>query len=190
MSSAATAVPTGPPVAKSPKKAKRKSSGPSVSALILKAVAASSERGGISLPALKKALKAGGYNAVKNNARILAAIKRLLTKKTLVQTKGSFKLNKKPPKPRKKIVKKKTKAKKVKKAGVKKAAGSASPVKKSPKKKRKAKSPKKAKTTTAAKKTKKPKSPKKKSPKKKSPKKVLKKSPKKTLRTRAAAAKK
>uniref|UniRef100_A0A3Q3MLZ1 Si:ch211-103n10.5 n=1 Tax=Labrus bergylta TaxID=56723 RepID=A0A3Q3MLZ1_9LABR len=72
--------------------------------LILKAVAASSDRGGLSLAALKKALKAGGYDVVKNNVRILVAIKCLLTKKSLVQTKGrgasgSFKLNKKPPKP-------------------------------------------------------------------------------------------
>nr|XP_020499100.1 histone H1-like [Labrus bergylta] len=124
---------------------------PSVSSLILKAVAASSDRGGLSLAALEKALKAGGYDVVKNNVRILVAIKCLLTKKSLVQTKGrgasgSFKLNNKPPKPRKKkVVKKKPTAKKVKKAGVKKAAGSATPAaKKSPKKKRKSKSPKKS----------------------------------------------
>ncbi|XP_020503998.2 histone H1-like [Labrus bergylta] len=144
--------------------------GPSVSSLILKAVAASSDRGGLSLAALEKALKAGGYDVVKNNVRILVAIKCLLTKKSLVQTKGrgasgSFKLNKKPPKPRKKkVVKKKPIAKKVKKAGVKKAAGSVTPAaKKSPKKKRKSKSP------------------------KKSPKKSLKKA-KRDTRTRAAAA--
>lgn len=158
MSSAAIALPAAPP-AKSPKKKAKKASGPTLSSLILKAVSGSSARGGVSLAALKKALKAGGYDVVKNKGRIGVAIKRLVKKKTLVRAKGSFKLNKKPPTPRKKkVVKKKAKAKKVKKAKAKKAvAGSA---KKSPKKK-KAKSPKKAKKPAAAKKPKKPKSPKK-----------------------------
>ncbi|XP_070689645.1 protamine-like protein [Pempheris klunzingeri] len=168
MSSAATAL---PPAAKSPKKrakSQRKQTGPTVSDLILKAAAASKERGGVSLAALKKALKAGGYDVVKNKARIVSAIKRLVANKSLVQTKGtgasgSFKLNKKPPTPRKKKVvrKKKPKAKKVKKVRAKKAAGGATPAaKKSPKKKA-TKSPKKAKRPAAAKKPKKPKSPKK-----------------------------
>uniref|UniRef100_A0AAZ1XDK2 H15 domain-containing protein n=1 Tax=Oreochromis aureus TaxID=47969 RepID=A0AAZ1XDK2_OREAU len=161
MSSAAIALPPPAP-AKSPKKrakSPRKKTGPTVSDLILKALSTSTQRGGVSLAALKKALKAGGYDVVKNNARILIAVKRLVTKKSLVQTKGSgasgsFKLNKKPPTPRKR---------KVKRASVKKAAaGGATPAaKKSPKKRRKSKSPKKAKRPTAAKKPKKPKSPKK-----------------------------
>ncbi|CAK6950561.1 protamine-like protein [Scomber scombrus] len=154
--------------AKSPKKrarSQKKKTGPTVSDRILKAVSASSDRGGVSLAALKKALKAGGYDVVKNKARILTAIKRLVINKSLVQIKGtgasgSFKLNKKAPKPKKKVVKKKPKAKKVKKTRAKKAAG-ATPTKKSPKKKRKAKSPKKAKRPAAVKKPKKPKSPKK-----------------------------
>ncbi|XP_045891097.1 protamine-like protein [Micropterus dolomieu] len=172
MSSAVTALPAAAP-AKSPKKrakSLRKKTGPTVSDLILKAASASAstERGGLSLAALKKALKAGGYDVVKNKARILVSIRRLVANKSLVQTKGtgasgSFKLNKKPPTPRKKkVVKKKPKAKRVKRASVKKAAGGPAPAaKKSPKKKRKAKSPKKAKRPAAAKKPQKPKSPKK-----------------------------
>lgn len=139
-----------------------------MSDLILKAINASTERGGVSLAALKKALKAGGYDVVKNKARVLLAIRRLVAKKSLVQIKGtgasgSFKLNKKPPTPRKKKVvkKKKPKAKKVKRATAKKADGASPAAKKSPKRKRKAKSPKKAKRPAAAKKPKKPKSPKK-----------------------------
>lgn len=170
MSSAAVALPPATP-AKSPKKrtkSPRKKTGPTVSDRILKAVSASTERGGISLAALKKALKAGGYDVVKNKARVLLSIRRLVANKALVQIKGtgasgSFKLNKKPPTPRKKKVVKKKKpgAKKVKRASVKKTAGGASPAaKKSPKKKRKAKSPKKAKRPAAAKKPKTPKSPK------------------------------
>ncbi|XP_044051974.1 protamine-like protein [Siniperca chuatsi] len=170
MSSAVTALPSAAP-AKSPKKrakSQKKKTGPTVSDLILRAASASTERGGVSLAALKKALKAGGYDVVKNKARVLIAIRRLVANKSLVQTKGtgasgSFKLNKKPPTPRqKKVVKKKPKAKRVKRARVSNAAGGATPgAKKSPKKKRKAKSPKKAKRPAAAKKPKKPKSPKK-----------------------------
>lgn len=185
MSSAVIALPPATPV-KSPKKrtkSSRKKTGPTVSDRILKAVSASTERGGVSLAALKKALKAGGYDVVKNNARILIAIRRLVANKSLVQIKGtgasgSFKPNKKPPTPRKKKVVKKKKpgAKKVQKT-----AGGASPAaKKSPKKKRKAKSPKKAKRPAAAA-AKKPKTP-------KSPKKVKRRVAKST-RTRAAAKK-
>ncbi|XP_061586012.1 protamine-like protein [Cololabis saira] len=141
----------------SPLKRKRKT-GPTVSARILKAVSASSQRGGVSLVALKKVLKAGGYDVVKNKVRIRTAIKRLVTKKSLVQSKGSYKINKKAPAARKKKVVKRKKPKTKKKTAVKKKA-----VKKSPKKKRKAKSPKKAKKAAGPKKTKKPKS---KSPKK------------------------
>lgn len=194
MSSPAAAAPLATP-AKSPKKkprAQKKNTGPSVSDLILKAVSTYTGRGGMSLAALKKALKAGGYDVVKNRARIVIAIKRLVANKSLVQTKGSgaagsFKLNKKPPTPRKKKVvkKKKPKTKRVKKAGAKKAAAGASPAaKKSPKKKRKPKSPKKAKKPATAKKTAAAKKPKR----VKSPKKVKRKVAKST-RTRAAAKK-
>lgn len=78
----------------------RKASGPPVSELITKAVAASKERSGVSLAALKKALAAAGYDVEKNNSRIKLGLKSLVSKGTLVQTKGtgasgSFKLNKK-----------------------------------------------------------------------------------------------
>ncbi|KAM9394162.1 histone H1 [Pholidichthys leucotaenia] len=172
MSSDVIVLPMAAPAKSPKKKAGRKKAGPAVSKLIVAAVSSSSDRGGLSLAALKKALKASGYDAVKNNARILVAIRRLLKNKTLVQAKGtgasgSFKLNKKAPKARKKKVLKKKKpkakkAKKAKKASAKKAAGSAGPAtKKSPKKKKKAKSPKKAKKPAAAKKPKSLKSPKK-----------------------------
>uniref|UniRef100_A0AAX7SSS0 Histone H1 n=1 Tax=Astatotilapia calliptera TaxID=8154 RepID=A0AAX7SSS0_ASTCA len=70
----------------------------SVGELIVKAVAASKERNGLSVAALKKALAAGGYNVDKNKARVKTAIKSLVAKGTLVQTKGtgasgSFKMN-------------------------------------------------------------------------------------------------
>ena len=94
---AATAAP-----AKAPKKkaaAKPKKAGPSVGELIVKAVSASKERSGVSLAALKKALTAGGYDVEKNNSRVKITVKSLVTKGTLVQTKGtgasgSFKINK------------------------------------------------------------------------------------------------
>lgn len=79
---------------------RRKASGPPVSELITKAVAASKERSGVSLAALKKALAAAGYDVEKNNSRIKLGLKSLVSKGILVQTKGtgasgSFKLNKK-----------------------------------------------------------------------------------------------
>ncbi|KAE8292068.1 Histone H1.5 [Larimichthys crocea] len=177
MSSPAAALPVAAP-AKSPIKRarpqKKKNAGPTLRDQIMQILFGSNQRGGVSLPALKKSLKAGGYDVDKKKAILLLTLKRLVAKNTVVQTKGSYKANKKPPTPRKKVVKKKPKAKKVKK--VKKAAGAATP-KKSPKKKRKPKSPKKAKTPAAAKKPKATK-------KAKSPKKA-----KRSTRTRAAAKK-
>uniref|UniRef100_A0A8C0K7I7 H1.1 linker histone, cluster member n=1 Tax=Canis lupus dingo TaxID=286419 RepID=A0A8C0K7I7_CANLU len=86
--------------AKKPAGARRKSTGPSVSELIVQAVSSSKERSGVSLAALKKALAAAGYDVEKNNSRIKLGLKSLVSKGTLVQTKGtgasgSFKLNKK-----------------------------------------------------------------------------------------------
>ncbi|XP_066102862.1 histone H1.1 [Saccopteryx bilineata] len=80
--------------------ARKKPAGPPVSELITKAVGASKERSGVSLAALKKALAAAGYDVDKNNSRIKLGLKSLVSKGTLVQTKGtgasgSFKLNKK-----------------------------------------------------------------------------------------------
>ncbi|XP_063784955.1 histone H1C-like [Pseudophryne corroboree] len=183
-----------------------KSSGPSVSELILKAVAASKERSGVSLAALKKALAAGGYDVERNNSRIKVGVKGLVTKGTLTQVKGtgafgSFKLNKNQLESKKAALKpKKPAAKKVAKSPKKpKKAPSAA---KSPKKVKKpakaaaAKSPKKPKAVkpkkaakSPAKKTAKPKAAK--SPAKKAAKPKAAKSPaKKAAKPKNAAAKK
>ncbi|XP_062400318.1 histone H1-like [Sardina pilchardus] len=174
----AETAPAAAPIKAPKKKAPRpKKTGPSVGELVVKAISASKEKKGVSLAALKKALAAGGYDVEKNNARVKIAIKSLVTKGTLVQTKGtgasgSFKLNKaaekKPakkaaPKAKKPAAKKPAAAKKPKKAAAKKPAAA----KKSPKKAaKKPATPKKA--TKSPKKAKKPAAPKKaaKSPKK------------------------
>ncbi|KAM9328408.1 uncharacterized protein KZ484_019762 [Pholidichthys leucotaenia] len=163
--------------------------GPSVGELIVKAVTASKEKKGMSLAAIKKALAAGGYDVDKNKSRVNIAIKSLVNKGTLSQTKGtgasgSFKAakaeskakkaaKKSPAKAKKPAAKKPTAAKKPKAAGAKKAAAAK-------------KSPKKVKKPAAAKKA--PKSPKKAA---KSPKKVAKKTPaaKKAAPKKAAKAK-
>ncbi|CAK6981333.1 histone H1-like isoform X2 [Scomber scombrus] len=175
-----------PAVASPAKSAKKKAapkpkkSGPSVSELIVQAVSASKERSGVSLAALKKALAAGGYDVDKNKARVKTAVKSLVAKETLVQTKGtgasgSFKMNKKAePKPVKKV------APKAKKPAAKKPAVAKKPKTAAKKTAVAKKSPKKVKKPAAAKKaTKSPKKPAAKSPKKaaKSPKKVVKKAP-------------
>ncbi|XP_030045379.1 histone H1.3-like [Microcaecilia unicolor] len=159
---AATAAPTAAPGAAKKKvkkpagaaKARKSSSGPSVSELIVKAVSASKERSGMSLAALKKALAASGYDVEKNNSRLKLAVKSLVSKGSLLQTKGSgasgsFKLNKKKPESTKKS------APKSKKPAVKKPKKGASVgVKKSPKR---AKKPSAAATKKVAKSPKKPK---------------------------------
>ncbi|XP_004640184.2 histone H1.1 [Octodon degus] len=103
----ASTAPEKPAAAKKAKKpakasaaAKKKPAGPSVSELIVQAVSSSKERSGVSLAALKKTLAAAGYDVEKNNSRIKLGLKSLVSKGTLVQTKGtgasgSFKLNKK-----------------------------------------------------------------------------------------------
>ncbi|NWW61535.1 H110 protein, partial [Ifrita kowaldi] len=149
--------------AKKPKKAAsgskaRKPAGPSVTELITKAVSASKERKGLSLAALKKALAAGGYDVEKNNSRIKLGLKSLVSKGTLVQTKGtgasgSFRLSKRSGEVKEKVPKKKTAAAKPKKPAAKKPAGAA----KKPKKVVTAKSPKKAKKPAAKKAAKSPK---------------------------------
>ncbi|NXH56918.1 H110 protein, partial [Rhabdornis inornatus] len=150
------------PAAKKPKKAAsgskaRKPAGPSVTELITKAVSASKERKGLSLAALKKALAAGGYDVEKNNSRIKLGLKSLVSKGTLVQTKGtgasgSFRLSKKPGEVKEKASRKKnTTVVKPKRPRTKSAASAAKKAvtaKKSPKKvklvaKKAAKSPKK-----------------------------------------------
>ncbi|CAO2595496.1 Histone H1.3 [Lemmus lemmus] len=153
MSETAPAAPAAPaPVEKTPvkKKAKktgaaagkRKASGPPVSELITKAVAASKERSGVSLAALKKALAAAGYDVEKNNSRIKLGLKSLVSKGTLVQTKGTGASGSFKAKPKAK----KTGAAKAKKpAGAakkpKKATGAATPKKTAKKTPKKAKKP-------------------------------------------------
>ncbi|XP_028632090.1 histone H1.3 [Grammomys surdaster] len=162
MSETAPAAPAAPaPVEKTPvkKKAKktgaaagkRKASGPPVSELITKAVAASKERNGVSLAALKKALAAVGYDVEKNNSRIKLGLKSLVSKGILVQTKGtgasgSFKLNKKAASGEAKPKTKKAGAAKAKKPASaakkpKKATGAATPKKAAKKTPKKAKKP-------------------------------------------------
>ncbi|XP_026549077.1 histone H1.10-like, partial [Notechis scutatus] len=90
----------------------RKPAGPSVTELLMQAVAASKVRGGISLAALKKSLAASGYDVEKNNSRIMLGLKSLVTKGMLLQMKGtgasgSFKLNKKQADPKDKAARKK-----------------------------------------------------------------------------------
>ncbi|XP_039618192.1 histone H1-like [Polypterus senegalus] len=101
MAETSPAAPTSAP-AKAPKKKKTslkpKKTSPSVSDLIVKAVLASNECHGLSLARLKKAFAAGGYDVEKNNIRVKLAIKSMVSKGALVQTKGasgSFKINKK-----------------------------------------------------------------------------------------------
>ncbi|XP_005403383.1 PREDICTED: histone H1.1 isoform X2 [Chinchilla lanigera] len=164
----ASTAPEKPAAAKKAKKpakasaaAKKKPAGPSVSELILQAVSSSKERSGVSLAALKKALAAAGYDVEKNNSRIKLGLKGLVSKGTLVQTKGtgasgSFKLNKKAPsgEPKPNTAKVATKAK---------AAGAPKKQKKAPAAtaKRAVKTPKKAKKPALAKKpSKSPKKPK------------------------------
>ncbi|XP_062371626.1 histone H1-like [Sardina pilchardus] len=166
-----------PAAIKAPKKkaAQPKKAGPTVGELVLKAVSASNERSGVSLPALKKLLSSGGYDVERNNSRVKQAVRTLVSKGTLLQTKGtgasgSFKLNKAKAEPKKAVKKAAPKAKKpaakkpaaakkpkkaaAKKPAVKKAAG-AKKATKSPKKA--AKTPKAAKPKSASAKATKPK---------------------------------
>ncbi|KAG8014949.1 Histone H1 [Nibea albiflora] len=105
MAEVAPAPAAAPAKAAKKKVTKPKKAGPSVRDLIVKSVSASKERNGVSLAAVKKALAAGGYDVEKNKARVKVAIKALVTKGTLVQTKGtgasgSFKMNKKAAEPK------------------------------------------------------------------------------------------
>ncbi|KAG2464532.1 histone H1-like [Polypterus senegalus] len=182
----AETAPAAPAVssAKAPKKkttSKPKKAGPSVSDLIVKAVSASKERHGLSLAGLKKALAAAGYDVEKNNARVKLSLKSLVSKGTLVQTKGtgasgSFKINKKQAETKEKATKKKAApkkkpaakkpaaAKKVKKPAAKKPTAAKKAAKKPAAPKKATKSPKKAKPAAKPKKAvkspKKPKTPK------------------------------
>ncbi|KAG8014951.1 Histone H4 [Nibea albiflora] len=134
---------------------KPKKAGPSVRDLIVKSVSASKERNGVSLAAVKKALAAGGYDVEKNKARVKVAIKALVTKGTLVQTKGtgasgSFKMNKKAAEPKAKKPAAKKAAPKAKKPAAKKATTPKKTKTAAAKKPAAKKSPKKAKKPAAA----------------------------------------
>ncbi|XP_039593071.1 histone H1-like [Polypterus senegalus] len=176
---------------------KPKKTGPSVSDRIVKAVSVCKERHGLSLAALKKALAAGGYDVEKNNARVKLAVKSLVSKGSLVQTKGtgasgSFKINKKQAEVKEKVTKKKASPKKkaaakkpaaaktVKKPAAKKPATAKKAAKKPVAAKKAAKSPKKVKPAAKPKRvTKSPKKPKASKPKAAKPKTVKKAAPKK-----------
>ncbi|XP_022625942.1 histone H1-like [Seriola dumerili] len=92
------------PAAARAKAAKRraprpKKDGPTLGELVVKAVAASRERSGVSSAALKKSLTAIGYDVDKNKARVRTVIRGLVAKGTLVQIRGtgacgSYKINK------------------------------------------------------------------------------------------------
>ncbi|XP_069565753.1 histone H1-like [Brachyistius frenatus] len=140
--------------AKAPAKAAKKKAaprpkkdGPSLSKLIVAAVAESKDRRGTSISAVKKILATKGVDVPKANKRINAAVSKLVTNGTLTQVKGtgasgSFKITKEPKAaaaPAKKVVKKKApvKAKKPvakKTVAAKKPAAKKAAVKKSPKK--------------------------------------------------------
>ncbi|KAF4094163.1 hypothetical protein AMELA_G00010260 [Ameiurus melas] len=67
----------------------QKKSALSISELIIKAVSSSEGEERRVSRCLKKALTAGGYDVEKNNSRVKLAVKGLVTKGTLVQTKGT-----------------------------------------------------------------------------------------------------
>ncbi|XP_042202149.1 histone H1.3-like [Callorhinchus milii] len=71
------------------RKPKPPGAAPTMAAQILAAVAATKERRGLSLAALKKALSANGYDVERNNARVNVAVKALVTKGSLVRTTGT-----------------------------------------------------------------------------------------------------
>uniref|UniRef100_A0A8C5EJ51 Histone H1 n=1 Tax=Gouania willdenowi TaxID=441366 RepID=A0A8C5EJ51_GOUWI len=85
----AEVAPAAPPKPAKKKAAKPKKAGPNASKLICDAVAASKDKKGVSLAALKKALAAGGYDVDKNKGRVKTTVKSLVAKGALVQTKGS-----------------------------------------------------------------------------------------------------
>ncbi|XP_043963594.1 histone H1-like [Gambusia affinis] len=163
-----------------------KKDGPSISKLIVNAVADSNERKGVSLAALKKLLARNGVDVTKSNKRINSTITKLVTSGSLSRTRGtgasgSFKI----PKDKDKAKKKPKTAKQAKKATPKKKApakakrpASKKSPKKSPAKKPARKSPKKGPARKPAKRVKgSPKRSTKKSP-KKSPKKATARRPK------------
>ncbi|XP_051899490.1 histone H1-like [Pristis pectinata] len=68
---------------------RHKKFGCTVAEQIMKAVAATKERRGLSVAAMKKMLSASGYNLARNNSRVNRAVRSLVSKGSLVQTAGS-----------------------------------------------------------------------------------------------------
>lgn len=102
--------PVDPPAAKPKKKSTtkvpRNRGSPTIKDLIVKIVAESKDRKGMSTALLKKNLAGKGYDVEKNKARIRIALKGLVAKNILNQTtgvgaSGSFKLAKKTGEPKK-----------------------------------------------------------------------------------------
>uniref|UniRef100_H3BYQ8 Zgc:110425 n=1 Tax=Tetraodon nigroviridis TaxID=99883 RepID=H3BYQ8_TETNG len=62
--------------------------GSAISQLIVQTIAASNDRSGMALPTLKKVLAATGYDVKKNQDRVRVAVKSLVKKGVLVQTRG------------------------------------------------------------------------------------------------------
>ncbi|XP_078075175.1 uncharacterized protein LOC144497608 [Mustelus asterias] len=80
------------------RRGKKAAGGPTVTQRILQVTAATKERRGISLAALKKALSAKGYDVNRNNTRVNQTVKHLVRNGSLVQTagvgaSGSFRFN-------------------------------------------------------------------------------------------------
>merc|ERR1712106_830631 len=87
---------------------------PPFAVMIAGAIKALEERGGSSRQAILKYVLANNKIANADKAKVSAklAIRKMLAAKKLVPVKGSFKLVKEEPKPKKKVVKKKVSAKK------------------------------------------------------------------------------
>ena len=138
-----------PKVAKKPK---APAAHPPTATMVVAAIKALKERGGSSLPAIKKYIAANyKVDVVKLSPFIRKALKKGVEKKTLVQVKASYKLGKEEKVKKPKKIKKK-KVKKVKKAKKPKAKKVKTPKKAKKPAAKKAKSPKKAAKKPAAKK--------------------------------------
>ena len=143
--------------AKKAAKPKAKPTHPKTSVMVVAAIKALKERNGSSLPAIKKYIAANyKVDTVKLAPFIKKALKSLVEKKAIIQTKGkgasgSFKVSAAEKKPAAKKAAKPKKAKAAKKpAGEKKAKSPKKKATKKPAGEKKAKSPKKAKTPKKA----------------------------------------
>jgi len=113
----------GESVKAAPKKAAVKPAHPPFAVMIATAIKALKERAGSSRQAILKYVLANNKIANADKAKVSAklAIRKMLAAKKLIPVKGSFKLAKEEPKPKKKVVKKAKKVVKKKKPSVKKA---------------------------------------------------------------------